>query len=327
MPLGSIIIPAFNSEKTIRETIDSVLNQSFDDFEIIVINDGSQDATLEVTASIVDSRLKIFSYSNAGVSASRNRGLSHACGDYIAFLDADDLWTPNKLECQLNALQEHPEAAVAYSWTNWIDASGKFLRPGGHITENGNVYRQLLLRDFIESGSNPLIRKKALIKVGGFNEALSTAADWDMWLRLAAYYEFVAIPSPQILYRVSSQSMSTNVWKMEAESLQVIECAFNQRSESLSLKRQVLGQRYQYLTLKALEDSPDRYRGITAARFFKKAVYNNPKWLGRIQLMLIILGKIAIAVVLPTHSAQGMLKAIKRWTRRNRHLSESQSVK
>ncbi|MBD2095223.1 glycosyltransferase [Trichocoleus sp. FACHB-591] len=327
MPLVSVIIPAFNSEKTVRETIDSVLHQTLSNVEIIVINDGSQDSTLEVAASISDVRLKIFSYSNAGVSASRNRGLIHASGDYIAFLDADDLWTPDKLQTQLEAFQNHPKAVVAYSWTDWIDESGQFLRPGGHITENGDVHKQLLLRDFIESGSNPLILKQALIEVGGFNETLSAAADWDMWLRLAARYEFVAVPSAQVLYRVSAQSMSANVWKMEAESKQVIERAFTQVPGSLSLKRQVLAQRYQYLTLKALEGSLDRYRGITAVRFFKEAVRNNPKWLGRIRLMVIILGKIAIAVLLPAHSAQGMLKAIKQWVRKSRGLSEPQQVK
>nr|WP_290223443.1 glycosyltransferase [Trichocoleus desertorum] len=322
-----MIIPAFNSEKTIRETIDSVLHQTLNDFEIIVINDGSQDSTLEVAASISDFRLKIFSYSNAGVSASRNRGLTHASSDYIAFLDADDLWTPDKLEAQLQVLQGNPGAGVAYSWTDWIDESGRFLRPGGHITANGNVHTQLLLRDFVESGSNPLIRKHALIEVGGFNEALSAAADWDMWLRLATRYEFLAIPSSQVLYRVSPESMSANVWKMEAESIQVIERAFNQVPESLSLKRQVLGQRYQYLTLKALEGSLDRYRGITAARFLKEAVRNNPKWLGRIRLMSIILGKIVIATLLPTHSAQGTLKAIKQWIHKSRNLAEPQQAK
>jgi glycosyltransferase involved in cell wall biosynthesis len=327
MPLVSVIIPAFNSEKTIQETIDSVLNQTLHDLEIIVINDGSQDATLEVASGISDFRIKIFSYPNAGVSASRNRGLKQASGEYIAFLDADDLWTPDKLERQLQALKSQPNAAVAYSWTDWIDESGRFLRPGGHITKNGNVHRHLLLRDFVESGSNPLIRKEALMKVGGFNEALSAAADWEMWLRLAAQYEFVSIPSPQVLYRVSSQSMSANVWKMEAESLQVIEQVFNQVPESLSLKRQVLGQRYQYLTLKALEGQLERHRGFIAIRFFQQAIRNDPTWLRRIQLMLIIWGKIAIATLLPTSSAQGMSKAIKGWIHRFRRVDEPQQVK
>ncbi|MCF3623160.1 glycosyltransferase family 2 protein, partial [Planktothrix agardhii] len=118
MPKISVIIPVYNGEKTIQKTIESVLQQTWQDFELIVINDGSQDATLEILSSIQDPRLRILSYSNAGLASSRNRGITEATGEYISFLDADDLWTPDKLEAQFQALEEHPEAAVAYSWTD-----------------------------------------------------------------------------------------------------------------------------------------------------------------------------------------------------------------
>ena len=91
MPLISVIIPVYNGEITIKETIDSVLTQTFLDFELIVINDGSQDLTLKIVSSILDPRLKVFSYPNAGLAATRNRGISHASGEYISFIDADDL--------------------------------------------------------------------------------------------------------------------------------------------------------------------------------------------------------------------------------------------
>ena len=312
MPLISIIIPVYNGEKTIKETIQSVLGQTFADFELIVINDGSQDSTLEVVSSISEPRLKVFSYPNAGVSASRNRGIAQAKGEYISFIDADDLWTPDKLETQLTALQAHPEAAVAYSWTDWIDESGEFLRPGSHITNNGDVYAKLLFRDFVGSGSNPLIRTQALEEVGGFNESLTPAADWDMWLRLAASNKFVCVPSAQILYRVSPRSMSTNVWRMETESLQIIEQAFAQAPESIAhLKRQVMAERYKYLTLKTIEGPPERRKGLTAVRFFWQAINYDPAWLQRTRLMLIVLFKIALAIVLPPQQAEGLLRRFK----------------
>ena len=109
----SVIVPAYNAEKTVLETITSVLNQTFSDFELIVVNDGSTDRTLELLSTVKDHRLKIFSYPNGGVPVARNRGLSHATGDFIAFLDADDLWTPDKLELQLATLQQHPDAGTA----------------------------------------------------------------------------------------------------------------------------------------------------------------------------------------------------------------------
>lgn len=113
MPTISVIIPVYNGQKTIKETIQSVLNQTFADWELIIVNDGSQDATLEIINSINDYRIKVFSYSNAGVSSSRNRGIDQAQGEFISFLDADDLWTPDKLKEQLKALQENPQAALA----------------------------------------------------------------------------------------------------------------------------------------------------------------------------------------------------------------------
>jgi glycosyltransferase involved in cell wall biosynthesis len=312
MPLISVVIPVYNNESTIQETIESVLTQSFSELELIVINDGSQDSTLKIVSSILDPRLKVFSYPNGGLAATRNRGISHASGEYISFIDADDLWTPDKLEAQFKALQVNPQAAVAYSWTDWIDESGQFLRPGGHISVKGDVFATLLVRDFVESGSNPLIRAEALAEVGGFDESLPAVEDWDMWLRLAARYEFVCVPSPQILYRVSSSSMSSNVWKMEAGSLQVIERAFAVAPESLQhLKREVLGSRYKYLTFKSLEGTPERKKGLAAVRFLWQMVRYDRSMLWRSQILAIVLVKIAIATLLPSQLSQALLKAAK----------------
>lgn len=155
MPRISVVIPVYNGEKPIRETIDSILNQTFSDFELIMINDGSQDSTLDILTNVQDPRLKVFSYPNVGLSASRNRGISHACGEFIAFLDADDLWTPDKLEAQLLALEENPQAVLAYSWTDFIDESGQLLGFGISYTITGDVYTELLVLNFVGSGSNP----------------------------------------------------------------------------------------------------------------------------------------------------------------------------
>jgi glycosyltransferase involved in cell wall biosynthesis len=314
MPSVSVIVPVFNGEKTIKETVLSVLRQSFSDFELIVVNDGSVDSTLNILLGFSDCRLKIFSYPNSGLPASRNKGIMHASGEYVSFLDADDLWKKEKLQAQLRMLQLYPEATVAYSWTDWIDESGNFLRHGSHIGVSGNVYNQLLLRDFIESGSNPLIHRKAFEKVGGFDETLTNAHDWDMWLRLAAHFTFVPVPAPHILYRISPNSMSSNVWKMETSSLQVIEKAFSQASNPLKVtKREVLANRYKYLTFKALEGRPEARRGLAALRFYGQVLRYDPAWLKRPRLQLLILSKIAIATLLPTQIAQGLQQVLKRW--------------
>ncbi len=304
MPVISVILPVYNGEKTIQKTIESVLNQTFSEFELIVINDGSQDSTLNVVSSIQDARIKVFSYPNSGQPASRNRGIVNAAGEYISFIDADDLWTPDKLESQLKALQENPQAAVAYSWTDYIDECGQFLRQGPHYNFRGDVYARLLLADFVGSGSNPLICRQALAEVGGFDDSLSNAHDWDMWLRLAARYHFVPVPSTQILYRLSNNSMSSNVSGMEASSLRIIERAFDQAPESLQyLKRHSIGNRYKGLTWKALEGPPERGRGLVAARFLWHAVINDFALL-RKRLTWKVLFKIAVWILLPPQQAQ-----------------------
>jgi glycosyltransferase involved in cell wall biosynthesis len=183
------------------------LNQTFSDLEIIVINDGSTDGTVEVLKNITDERLKVFSYENSRASGARNHGIAHATGDYISFLDADDLWTTDKLELQLAALNSHPEAGVAYSWTYTINEKGELLKPL-EATHEGNVYPELLAVNFLSSGSNPLILRAAIESVGGFDTRLRSAEDWDYWLRLAHKWSFVLVPKYQILYRRSETSKS-----------------------------------------------------------------------------------------------------------------------
>ncbi|NEP60709.1 MAG: glycosyltransferase [Symploca sp. SIO2G7] len=304
MPLISVIIPAYNAAQTILETVDSVLHQTVADFELIVINDGSQDTTLELISGIKDPRLQVISYPNAGLAVSRNRGVARARGTYISFIDADDLWTPDKLELQLQALKANPEAAVAYSWTDCIDKASNFLRPGSHISVLGDVYAKLLLGNFLENGSNALICKQALIAVGGFDESLPAAQDWDLYLRLAINYQFVVVPSPQVLYRISTNSMSSNVLQLESASLQVIDKAFAQAPATLQhLKKYSLANLYSYLTFKAVEGLPQRQQGLTAARFLWQAVVNNPSLL-QARVLVKLLFKIAVMTILPTQKAK-----------------------
>ncbi|MBN3923431.1 glycosyltransferase [Nostoc sp. NMS4] len=301
IPKISVIIPAYNSEKTIKHTIQSVLNQTFSDLELIVINDGSKDSTLEVVTKIHDSRIKVFSYSNAGGNVSRNRGLHHAVGEFVSFLDADDLWTPDKLQSQLKALQENVAAKVAYSWTDYIDENGQFLLSGKRINVNGNGYEKLLLNNFLENGSNPLISRKALISLGGFDESLSAAQDWDMWLRLASNFDFICVPSVQILYRISTNSVSCNLVRQEKTCLQVLEKAYKQKPSTLKHSWNIsLANLYKYLTCKALQKPFNRQKCLAAARFLWKYFINDPSRIQNISFTLKLFLKIIIIFTSPT---------------------------
>jgi len=305
----SVIIPAYNSEQTIKETIQSVLKQSFSNFELIIINDGSRYSTIEVIAEIQDSRIKVFSYPHAGGNVSRNRGLHLAVGEFVSFLDADDLWTPDKLQSQLKALQENITAKVAYSWTDYIDGNGEFILSGKRINLNGNVYENLLLNNFLENGSNPLICIKALIKSGGFDESLSAAQDWDMWLRLASKFDFICVPSVQILYRISANSVSSNLVRQEKSCLQVLERAYKERSflrdapARSTLKHNwniSLANLYKYLTCKALQKPFNNKKGLTAAIFLWKYFLHDSSRLQNINFTLKLSLKIVIILIMPS---------------------------
>ena len=279
-PLVSVIIPAYNAERTILETIASVQQQTFSNFEMILINDGSSDRTLELLHSVADKRLKIFSYENGGVCVARNRGISHATGEFIAFLDADDLWTSDKLELQLTALQQHPNAGVAYSWTSFMDDRGVSLSPGEPAFFEGNVYAQLLVNNFLASGSNPLISKQAIESTGEFDSAFPHCADWDYWIRLAAHSSFVVVPKHQILYRQSSGGMSSKIDGIEKQQLVMFEKVYQATPSELNyLKNQSLAWVYRYCAEKNLQYSLNINDLICGGHKLWKSITLNPKLL------------------------------------------------
>lgn len=312
MPLISVIIPALNAEKTIKSTVKSVLQQTLSDLELIVINSSSTDLTLDILAQIKDSRLKVFTYSKANVAVNRNRGLEHATGEFITFLDADDLWTADKLEAQHWALQENPQAAVAYSWTNAIDENDQYLRPCSHATWTGNVYSKLLLDDFIGSGSNAMIRSIAFTEVGNFNESLTNAQDTDMWVRLAARYHFIAVRKVQILYRLSTYSMSSDVLGLEASNLRVAEQAFAAVPPSLKhLKPHRIANIYKLLCYKALSMPPGKQNTKVVAQFLWQAVKTDPALLSKLVIYKACL-KLVLMTLMPPQYAKAILNRFPR---------------
>jgi len=278
MPTISVIVPAYNAARTILKTIESVQKQTFSDFELIVINDGSTDQTLELFSKVKDPRIKFFSYENGGVSVARNRGIAHATGEFIAFIDTDDLWTQDKLELQLAALQQHAIAGVAYSWTYSMDEQGKFCYADQSIFFEGNVYANLLVWNFLISGSNPLIRRQALESVGGFEPTLTHGEDWDLYLRLAANWPFVVVPQPQILYRRTEGSASDKIEVMEKDTLSVIEKAFRAAPLELQpLKNQSLANLYHFLVTLYLRRIPDAKGAKQASQKLQTAIRLNPR--------------------------------------------------
>lgn len=309
----SVIIPVYNGENTIKQTIESVLNQSLNNFELIIINADSTDKTLSIISEIKDERIKVFSFNKANVAVNRNRGFKHATGDYITFLDADDLWTDDKLAAQYAALQSNPQAGVAYSWTNCIDENGKFLRKTSHVNWSGDVYSKFLLDDFIGNGSNVMVSKEHLIKVGNFDESLTNAHDTDMWLKLSAITDFICVPKVQVLYRILPNSMSSNVLGLEKSNLEVIQRAFNrEKAKSLQhLKPIAIANLYKYLCYKVFKAPAEKQQSAVAVRFLFTAIKTDKTLLFK-PIIFKATFKLIAMVILPSNWTNMIFKKLPR---------------
>lgn len=308
MPLVSVIIPAYNSEKTLLQTVDSVLNQTYQNLELIVINDGSTDNTLAQLETVEDSRLKVFSYQNGGLATARNRGIERASGDYLTFIDADDLWTPEKVEQQVDALQKQPDAGVAYSWTRAMDSTGTLFYDGNSESYTGDVYAPLLRCNFITSGSNVMITKAAIATSGIFDSTLRYCEDWDYYLRLARTWPFVVVPRYQILYRQTAGSLSTNVANMEAAYETVCDRAFKNVSPTIqALRPECLAHVKQYLAQLALKNACDRANLPVASRNLWQAVRLWPRILTETKTWK-LLAKLLILWLVPNSGSQLLKK-------------------
>jgi len=309
MPAISVVIPAYNAAKTILETIRSVQRQSFTDFELIVIDDGSTDETLSLLATVEDSRLRILSFENGGISMARNRGIEHARGEFISFLDADDLWTADKLERQLAVLRQQPEAGAAYSWTYIIDEHSKWLFTIDPVYFEGNVYAQMLVRNFLVSGSsNVLIRRLAVESTGNFDISLKYAQDKDYWIRLAAKWPFALVPHYQILYRRHGGTTSSRIDLAEKEGILVIERAFQVAPPELQpLKQQALANTYLHTAELCLTYASDAAAARQAGKRLRKATRLYPKILlnGRAQRLA---GKSLLLRAFPQRVANQLLR-------------------
>lgn len=215
-PSVSVIIPAYNTERFIERTLHSVLNQTYKNIEVIVVDDGSQDGTAEIVKSVAqkDSRVTLLQQPNAGVAAARNLAIAHSTGEYIAPIDADDVWYPNNLEKQVQCLlQAKPSVGLVYSWSVDIDENDQLTGEVRASCIQGQVYSTLVLHDFIGNASCALIRRACIEQVGGYNCQLKKhqaqgGEDLELYLRLAEHYQFQVIPEFLVGYRKLSNSMS-----------------------------------------------------------------------------------------------------------------------
>lgn len=303
MPEVSVIIPAFNAKQTILDTIQSLQNQTFQDFELIVIDDGSTDETLEILHQIDDSRLNIFSYENGGVAVARNRGISHSQGEYLSFIDQDDLWTSTKLELQIAKLKSKPNSNIGaiYSWTlnMYEDAKGRSFSQGCQSMLEGNIYAQLLLGHFIGSGSNILVTREAVQSTKLFDPNVNSHSDWDFCLQLARNWDFLVVPENQILYRRTSGSMSSKVDVMEKQGALTIEKAYQSAPPELQDQKSVsLAMLYRYYADMSLFGEVNSSKIKYAREKLIEALRLHPKLLGE-RYFQVLVAKLLLKSLFP----------------------------
>jgi glycosyltransferase involved in cell wall biosynthesis len=218
----SVIIPTYNRGRLLVETLDSVCAQTCRDYEIIVVDDGSGDDTRQLVTTYSD-QLVYHRIDHAGVSAARNAGLDLACGEYVAFLDSDDLWEPRFLERMMDALDTAPEAGFGYCDYATFSARGTeqaaYLPPRQKV--NGSIFSLLLETDFLSTGTL-LIRRACFAWAGGFDLTLAVAQDWDLWLRLARACNAVYVDEPLVRIRIDSDGLTRETLQLNTDNLHVL---------------------------------------------------------------------------------------------------------
>ncbi len=247
--LVSVIIPNYNYERYLAETLESVFAQTYREIEIIVVDDGSKDGSRAILESYGE-RIKPLFQENAGVSAARNNGVAASSGEYIAFLDADDAWLPTKIEKQVARFNNEPDLGLVHVGVDEVDAEGRSLvrRLEGVEGSVAPILLQLKREGVLGGGSGLMVPRRVFDEVGGFDLRLSTSADWDLFYRISESYPVGFVPEILIKYRVHSSNMHANVAALEHDMKLAFSKAFSAPSqEVLAVKRLAFGALHQIL--------------------------------------------------------------------------------
>jgi glycosyltransferase involved in cell wall biosynthesis len=314
MSLVSVVVPAYNAAPYIQCAIGSVLDQTVADFELIVVDDCSTDQTAAIVSSFSDPRIKLLrTQHNSGVSGARNLGISQAEGALIALLDADDWWSPQKLELQIQAL-EAQQADLCYTWTYLFNQET-------HLTHlitpliSGQIYEQLMVQNFIGSiGSCIMFRADVIERIGGFDSALRYAEDWEFCLRAAKHFSYAVVAVPVTFYRQHLPSSSSNITQMR-----------DLIGETVDKILAYGGDQYQYLRprLKAgfylnvvelcLRRSTRIHSGYVALCYYLRAIVIYPSVLLGLENLKTAL-RLMLFLLLPDAVKTNLFTALSRWT-------------
>lgn len=246
MPAVSVVIPAYNHASFLAETITSAFSQTWCDFEVIVVDDGSTDATAQVAAQFGDS-IRYIRQDNQGIAAARNTGIRHARGELISFLDDDDLWDPDHLRMVVPAFEDPYTMAVYTGWQAIDENNRRLPRGSTRVVPPEQLYDTLLVGGFF-TGACVTVRRTCLDRVGVFDEALHGCDDLDLWLRISRHQKFKGIPEVLVLYRMHGGGLSSNELHMFRDRLKVLHKHFGpddgDRHSWSEVKRRAYGLAY-----------------------------------------------------------------------------------
>lgn len=256
-PKVSVIIPSYNRAHFVGEAIQSILDQTFPDFEVIVVDDGSTDNTKDVVTSFKDPRVKYTFQENRGIAAARNTGIKATSGEYVAFLDSDDLWLPQHLELKVRLLDSRPEVALVCSDNYVVDyRTGTNLGTFWHRIRvnperaSRQPLRELLSEECFISLQSTLVRRSVFAEVGYLDESLRLYDDWDICVRIAQRFSIETIDMPLVTYRVHGTNPSKDWDLMYPESLAVLYNAIQNYSLSKTelgiVKRRIARNQFRY---------------------------------------------------------------------------------
>ena len=222
-PLISVIVATYNMAAYLPLAVQSVMGQTYVNFEILIVDDGSTDETRNVIHPYLeDHRVRYLYQQNRGQASAKNHGVRESRGGYVAFLDADDLWAPEKLELQLPLFSQSGRIGVVFSRVIYIDEVGAELSVADNQLFRGRVTGPLLIRNFIGFGSS-VVRKECFARLGGFDEAIRMGIDYDLWLRFSTEYEFDFVDRPLLRYRVWPGQMSNNCRKRYLSGIAIMQ--------------------------------------------------------------------------------------------------------
>jgi len=230
VPVVSVVMPVYNAERFLRQAVDSILAQTYRDFELLVINDGSSDSSLEILHSYSDPRLRLISNeTNKGLIAALNRGIDEARGEYIARMDADDISHPKRLERQVEFLKCNSTIAMVGTWINIVDREGRTLDKMEYPSENKGI-QENLLENACFAHPSVMFRKICVVSVGGYRVIAKHAEDYDLWLRLSEVFPLANIPELLLDYRIhDDQICLLKVVKQYKSALRCKKLAVNRR--------------------------------------------------------------------------------------------------